>query len=423
MRVFLTILYFIPFLLFAQTTQEKIDKLEKELEVVGEKNAQLVEQLNELKLEKIREDLAKIGIPETTSDEEIIYHAAMCLVYAEKHEQAKWVAHIILPDIVNGTEGRSNNFRPDPLIKTGSTDDEDFFLKTKQPNGKYKYDGYGYDRGHLAPSADFKWSKKALSESFYYSNMSPQEPQYNRGKWADLEGMFREYIVTNPDVQLYMVTGPVLYDTLPKVERSPNKVSLPEFYYKVAVDLTNNRAIGFVMPNKKIEYPISSYAVSINEIEKVTGINFYYQLNDSIEEFLEDQKIITDWLPEKQKNDVKPVSQPTLPPGVFNTVVAKNHIKSGKVITVQGTVVNSRKTKGGHLFFNLDKSYPNQIFSVVIWAKDIPNFSYDPLTEFDGQEIKVKGKVTDFDGIPTMIIEKENVVEVHQEGKMIMIIE
>ena len=423
MRYIFTFLYLFPFVGYSQTTVDKIIKLEHEIEIISKRNDTLVEEVNDLKLLKIREDLSKIGVPETSSKEEIIYHSAMCLVYEEKYEQAKWVAHIILPDIVKGKESRSNNFRKDTLIKTGSSEAADFFLKTKQPDGKYKYDGFGYDRGHLAPSADFKWSKKALSESFLYSNMSPQVGDFNRLKWADLEGMFREYVVYHTGIQLFVVTGPILYDTLPKIEKGVNKVTIPEFYYKVAIDLINNKAIGFIMPNKKIEYPISSYAVSINDVEKVTGINFYYQLNDSLEEVLENQKVVSDWLPEKQKNDVSPVSQPTLPPGTFNTVVAKNQIKSGKTVTVIGTVVDAKETKNGHLFFNLDKTYPNQIFSVMIMSKNIVNFSYNPLTEFMGKQITIKGKLTDFDGVPTMFLEKENAVEIQQEEKMIMIIE
>jgi len=222
---------------------------------------------------------------------------------------------------------------------------------------------------------------------------------------------------------LYVVTGPILYDTLPKLERGKNKVTIPEFYYKVAVDLTNNKAIGFIMPNKKVEYPITSYAVTINDVEKITGINFFYQLNDSLEEVLESQKIIADWLPEKQKNDVDPIYQPSLPPGTFNTVVAKNHINSGKAVSVTGTVVDAKETKNGHLFFNLDKSSLNQIFSVMIMAKNIVNFSYNPLTEFMGKQLTVKGKITDFDGVPTMFIEKENQVEVEQSPKMKLILE
>ena len=423
MRLILFLFSFFPFVVFSQTLTEKISKIENEIKLLGTKNNQLTDELNELKLLKIGEDLAKIGVPQTSKSEKIIYHSAICLVYSEQHEQAKWVAHIILPDIVNGKESRSNNFRIDTLIKTGSAEEKDYFIKIKQSGGKYKYDGFGYDRGHLAPSADFKWSKKALSESYFYSNMSPQLGDFNRLKWADLEAMFREYVVSHTETQLYVVTGPILYDTLPKIERGVNKVTIPEFYYKVAIDLTNHKAIGFIMPNKKIEYPISSYAVPINDVEKITGINFYYQLADSLEEVLESQKIISDWLPEKQKNDVDPVHQPSLPPGVFNTVVAKNHIKSGKTVTVTGTVVDAKETKNGHLSFNLDKSYPNQIFSVMIMSKNIVNFSYNPLTEFMGKQLTLKGKLTDFDGVPTMFLEKENAVEIQQVEKMIMIIE
>lgn len=423
MRSFFSFLLLIPIVVFSQTLTERITKLEQEIELVGNKNAKLNEELNDLKLEKIREDLHLVGMPETTVGEEIICHSAMCLVYEEKHEQAKWVAHIILPDIVKGKEGRTDDFRKDTLVKTETADDDDYFLKIKQPDGKIKYDGFGYDRGHLAPSADFRWSKKALSESYYYSNMSPQQPDFNRQKWASLEATFREYVTTHTETQLYVVTGPILYDTLPKLERGKNKVTIPEFYYKVAVDLTNNKAIGFIMPNKKVEYPITSYAVTINDVEKITGINFFYQLNDSLEEVLESQKIIADWLPEKQKNDVDPIYQPSLPPGTFNTVVAKNHIKSGKAVSVTGTVVDAKETKNGHLFFNLDKSSPNQIFSVMIMAKNIVNFSYNPLTEFMGKQLTVKGKITDFDGVPTMFIEKENQVEVEQSPKMKLILE
>lgn len=423
MRLILFLVSFLPFVVFSQSLTEKITKFQQEIELVGDKNSKLYEELNNLKLEKIREDLRLVGIPEINATDEIICHSAMCLVYEEKHEQAKWVAHIILPDIVNGKEGRTDDFRKDTLVKTETAYDDDYFLKIKQPDGKIKYDGFGYDRGHLAPSADFRWSKKALSESYYYSNMSPQLPEFNRQKWADLEGIFREYITSHTETQLYVVTGPILYDTLPKLERGKNKVTIPEFYYKVALDLINNKAIGFIMPNKKIEYPTASYAVPINDVEKITGINFFYQLNDSLEEALESQKIVSDWLPEKQKNDVEPLYQPSLPPGTFNTVVAKNHIKSGKTVTVTGTVVDAKETKNGHLFFNLDKSSPNQIFSVMIMAKNIVNFSYNPLTEFMGKQLTVKGKLTDFDGVPTMFIEKENQIEVDQSSKMRLILE
>ncbi len=415
--------FFLPIIAFSQTADDKIKELQKELILLEEQKAKHQTEIDDLKLEKIRVDIQKVGIPKTENNEEIINHLAYSLVYSEQHEQAKWVAHIITADIIEGKEGRSNNFREDPLVKTGSAAEVDYFLKYKDPETKkYKYDGFGYDRGHLAPSADFKWSKEALSESYYYSNMSPQLPNFNRQKWANLEGLMRAYIVDHPETQLYIVTGPVLNDSLPKVERSVNGLSIPQYYYKIAVDLTNKKAIGFIMPNQDIKNPINSFAMSINDVEVATGIDFFYQLEDELEEELESQNMVIDWVPEKQKGDVNPAKQQDLPPGVFNTVQAKRHMGGSKKITVTGTVVGARETNNGHLFFNLDKNYPNQIFTVAVWKQNIVNFSYDPLKEWEGKEITITGKVADFDGIPTMIIEKENAVEIHQDGKMIMVI-
>ena len=252
--------------------------------------------------------------------------------------------------------------------------------------------------------------------------MSPQLADFNRKKWANLEGLLRGYITRHSETQIYIVTGPILNDSLDVIERGINKVSIPKYYYKIALDLKNLRAIAFIMPNEDIKYPISSYAVTINEVEEVTGINFFNKVEDSIEEQLESQNEISIWVPEKQKGDVEPIYQPDLPPGTYNTVQAKRHMKSNKKITVKGTVVGARKTRNGHLFFNVDKNYPNQIFTVAVWKQNIVNFSYDPLVEWKGKEIVVKGKIADFDGIPTMIIEKENAIEIHQDGKMIMVI-
>lgn len=398
----------------SQSTQQKIETLNEKIRVLNQEEDLLKNQIGELKLEKIREDIVNVGLPELKEGEEIISHAAMSLVYDEKHEQAKWVSHIIVPDVINGKVKRSNNFRKDPLVKTESASSRDYFIKYKdKTTGKYKYDGFGYDRGHLAPSADFRWNKKALSESYYYSNMSPQLADFNREKWADLEGLLRVYISENPTTQLYIVTGPILNDSLTFVERSLNKVSIPNYYYKIALDLNNKKAIAFIMPNKKISNPVNSFAVPINEVEEATGINFFYQLPDSLEDVLEHQNNVKDWLPEKLQGDVAPIYQPSLSPGIYNTVQAKRHMGSSKKVAVSGTVVGGRKTRNGHLFFNLDKQYPNQIFTVAIWKQNIPNFSYNPLKEWEGKQITLKGKIADFDGTPTMIIEKETVVEVN----------
>ncbi len=302
-KQFLTIVFlFVVAITFSQTLDEKIERLSAQMAELQRQQVELQEEVNELKLVKIREDLVAVGLPELKKQEELITHSAMSLVYSEKHEQAKWVAHIILPDAINGKAGRSNDFREDPLIETGSATEKDYFIKQyNKETKKTDYIGFGYDRGHLAPSADFKWSKKALSETYFYSNMSPQLGSFNRKKWAQLERSIRSYLVKSSNTQLYVVTGPLLSDDLETIERSSNKISVPNYYFKVVLDLVNEKAIGFVMPNKALKKSISSFAVSINEVEALTGINFFSKIEDGLEERLEGQNNSEDWILQKGK--------------------------------------------------------------------------------------------------------------------------
>ena len=281
--------------------------------------------LENLQLEEINHELSTNFLPKIESSEQLIAHKAMFLVYDEEHEQAKWVLHKISTNILEGTVSRTNDFRIDPLVESGSAEELDYFIKTKRDNGKYDYDGYGYDRGHLAPSADFRWSQKALSESYYYSNMSPQLPSFNREKWADLEGLIRGYIYENKR-PLIVYTGPVLHPELQKVSRSTNRVSIPEQFFKVVVDFEAQKAIAYLMPQKHEDYPVEYFATTIDNIENLTGIDFLYQIDDKTEAALECQKEVTFWLPEKQKSDVLPFEAESLGKGKFNTMQARMHM-------------------------------------------------------------------------------------------------
>ncbi len=281
-------------------------------------------------------------------------------------------------------------------------------------HGTWKYDGFGYDRGHLAPSADFRWSATALSESYYYSNMSPQLADFNRGRWSDLESLLRGYVIGHPSVQLYVVTGPVLEPGLSVIERSIHKVAIPRKFFKVALDLVNKRAIGFIMPNAAISYPVESFAVSVDSVEKLTGLDFFRALPDSLETALEATIDKAAWLPELAGGDVEPLSQPGLPRNHFNTVVGGRYAGTSEEITVCGTVVGSRYSKTGNLWLNLDKQYPNQIFSVFIRKQDLPNFSDDPKAELENRRVCFTGKVESFNGTPTMNIEQEERVYIYE---------
>jgi len=388
----------------AQSLESEKSRLESAIADLDRQKAAVSKQLESTQLKMIQRDLKAIGLPSDT----YIMHSAMALGYSEAHEQARWVAHIILPDIMHGVVFRSNDFRSDTLIATGSAVEADYFLKTMKPDGTWEYDGFGFDRGHLAPSADFRWSATALSESYYYSNMSPQLADFNRGRWSEMESQLRGYVMEHSGVQLYVVTGPVLEPDLPVIERGVNKVAIPKRFFKVALDLVHHRTIGFIMPNARIEYPLESFAVTVDSVERLTGLDFFKSLPDNLEAVLESKFDNKAWLPELAGGDVEPLSQPALPRNHFNTVVGGRYMGTGEQITVCGTVVGTRYSRSGNLWLNLDKQFPNQTFSVFIKKQDLVNFTDDPKVELENQKVCFTGKVENFNGTPTMNIGLEH---------------
>ena len=280
-------LLLISFTGFTQNLSEKIRLASLQISQLDQKKAILNAQLEDLKLEKIVADIETVGLPATLPGEQLVKHSALILSYAPQYKQARWVAHIITPDVINGIVFRTNDFRPDTMVTSGSAVEADYFLTAVKPDSSLVYDGFGYDRGHLAPSADFRWSQKALSESYLYSNMSPQVADFNRGAWGDLEDAIRGYLYRNPTTQLYVLSGPVLKAGLPVIERGVNKVSIPETYWKVIYDPAKNEAIGFIMPNRKIEEPLLKFAVSVAEVENLTGLNFFSKLDPVIQQKME----------------------------------------------------------------------------------------------------------------------------------------
>lgn len=209
-----------------------------------------------------------------------IKHKAYTLCYAEKYNQSVWVAYSLTKQQLNGKHKRPNKFMKDPQVTSRSATNED-------------YANSGYDRGHLAPAADMSWSAKAMEESFYYSNTSPQIPSFNRGIWKQLEEQIR--IWTEENNHLYIATGPILKGNLPSI--GPNRVPVPKFYYKVVLDYTapNFKAIGFIIQNEGTKAPLSKFAVSVDSVEKVVGIDFFYQVPKAIQQKIESRADTTEW--------------------------------------------------------------------------------------------------------------------------------
>lgn len=412
----ITLILFITFLskvLLSQDYNSKIDSLLKVKDQLDKKRLELISEISEYKLNEIYKDLIKFGLPSIKSNDEIIRHSAIVLSYNDEHEQADWVAHIISPDIAGSGFTRTNDFRFDPKVKNGSSVEKDFFLKILQEDSTYKYDGFGYDRGHLAPSADFRWSLKAMSESYYYSNMSPQLPEFNREIWAELESMIREY-VQEKNERVFVVTGPIFNENPKKIDRSVNNLSIPEAFYKVVIDIEGDSTsgIGFIMPHEECRYPVISYAVSIDEVEERTKINFFSSLADDIENKIESNDNYKQWQTGQRKLNVKPINRNDLPENCVNTVQARSYYDSKTKVC--GTVVEVHKTKSGNYFINFDQDFPEQLFWCTIWKDNIVNFSYKPQEYLLNKKICVKGIVKKKYGKPSMSIYNEKAISLYE---------
>lgn len=399
---------------YGQVDGPAYEKIDRQLDSLEHLKTKLNRELELIRLSWIRDEIVIIGTPYGDQNQEIIDHYGMTISYNEEHEQANWVMHIILPAIEDGSVSRTNDFREDDSVKTGTAQEKDYFLKTLKDDSTYKYDGFGYDRGHLAPSADFRWSPIALSESYFYSNMSPQLGDFNREKWAELENNLREYVIRN-ETHLVVVTAPVLSDDLLKVERSTNGLSVPKYYVKAAYDQKNNRAIAYLMPNEKIMKPIESYAVSIDSAEALLGFDFFPNLADEVENEIESKNDYQFWLPASERGDLVAIARKRLPKNTLNTEGIQVFIGNEKKRTVCGEVVSTKKHAKGHVFIDLDKKFPNQIFSVTIFESSIQNFDYQPEVYLKDEEVCFTGMITEFNGTPNMVIQHGKQVKLLSE--------
>ncbi|MCF8275525.1 MAG: DNA/RNA non-specific endonuclease [Flavobacteriales bacterium] len=376
---------------FSQSVDESISKKTQRLNEISKESEQILDELEALRLKWIREQLDEMGYPKSSNAFEVIRHLALTLGYSEKDEQAAWVQHIVIPEVEFANVSRTNDFRIDSLVSTGSAKEEDYFLKKIGEDGTMEFDGFGYDRGHLAPSADFRWSQKALSESYYYSNMSPQKPEFNRERWAELESWVRTYVI-DFDEPVFVVTGPILKDGLK--QQGEDHVSIPQQFYKIILDVegAEHKAVAFLMPNEHCAYPVSGYVTSIDTIEKLTGLDFFSSLDDAEENKLEAMNSLDGWVHEDNSEfgEVAPLKAP-LPKGYFNTLQAK--YKVGEKTKICGTVVAAKRSRKDAVYLNFDQKYPRNVFYASIWKNNQNNFSYDPEKEFLGKIICVEGKV------------------------------
>lgn len=196
---------------------------------------------------------------------QLIHHEHYSLSYLEEFEQPEWVAYELKKsNLFKKHVPRSGDFRSDSAVKTTSANKAD-------------YKRSGYSRGHLVPAGDMAFDQNAMSETFFMSNMSPQSIPFNGGIWRELEEQVRDW--AKKYNHLYVVSGPVLTEK-PIDYIGHNDVAVPASYYKVILDMNrgNPRGIGYIIPHKTSEEPLEKYAVTIDEVEQLTKIDFFKDL-------------------------------------------------------------------------------------------------------------------------------------------------
>lgn len=215
-----------------------------------------------------------LELPDTTLGQ-IVHHHNYTLSYAEEYEQAYWVAYeLVIDELVKNYE-RTDDFIIDPFVTTGSAEASD-------------YKGSGYDRGHLMPAAVCTWDSTAMAESFFYSNVSPQNASFNRGVWSRLEDLERELVAKYDTV--WVVVTPIFNNVTKYI--GANGVAVPSDYGRAFLVNDNGvyKGIAFILSNeaKSSDYDIIENAsYTIDALEKRIGIDLFFQLDNQIEDILE----------------------------------------------------------------------------------------------------------------------------------------
>lgn len=205
--------------------------------------------------------------------EYILERKAYVLAYDGERKQARWVyEHLMEENLEKNVDRKGMKFRADPD------------LPKQLQSQKADFNKSGFDRGHLCPAADANFDEKALKETFYFSNISPQTPSFNRSMWGKLEREVRDLLVQHEELHVY--TGP-LY--LPYEENSKmyvkyevigkNHVAVPTHFFKVVLKQTDTQRVplvAFILPNEEIEEgsELEDFLTTVAKVEQVAGFLF-----------------------------------------------------------------------------------------------------------------------------------------------------
>lgn len=220
-------------------------------------------------------------LPAIRSNDVVLVYNGFVVNYNTKRLIPNWVAYELTAAEVAGEVPRAKGFSMDLDYKSRQAMRED-------------YSNTGWDKGHMAPAADMKWSQSAMNESFYLTNICPQNHDLNGKDWQTLEKYVRDWAVKYGSV--WVVCGPYVYaNTYGTI--GERKVVVPDGFFKAVLRQEGRgyKAIAFVFDNNARRQPVKDAVVSVNDVEALVGFDLFTNLDDKIEEAVEAQSAWEEW--------------------------------------------------------------------------------------------------------------------------------
>ena len=207
--------------------------------------------------------------------EKLLKRRTYTVSYNRELKVPNWVAWELNRERLVERESRTDKFLPDPDLPESEAVTTDDYKRS------------GWDRGHMCPAADNRWHWRAMQESFYMTNICPQHHNLNRGDWKELEDDCREW--AEKEGRIYIACGPIFYKGKPRTIGREHKVAVPDAFFKVILcaDSRPPRAIGFIYKNTSGNHPLDHYVNSVDQVERITGIDFFPALPDDVEREVE----------------------------------------------------------------------------------------------------------------------------------------
>ena len=227
--------------------------------------------------------LLDVILPANLSDQ-VLHYKAITIYYNRKYRVPACVAYeltntqVSMADAPDAEKRNNYNFNRD--------------TKAAGCPEWWEYKDTGYDRGHMAPAMDMRWDRQAMEQCFLMTNICPQDHELNDGEWRHMEEAIHTW--ARRTERLVIFTGPILRNDVKRTGKH-HDIAVPSKFYKVVYDPKQNKAIAFLFKNEMASSSWTNYAVTIDEVEQVTGIDFLAALPDNIETSVESRQDIKNW--------------------------------------------------------------------------------------------------------------------------------